>query len=665
MKRQNLNAYLSKRHRQLGILKMEILLLLAVTLLLSTQLSAEDWMQLYPEIDGPVADMEFSEIPGISEYGLIFALPGVGGGLGYFDDTGELNIYSIATNIGAVSIASDNVNNRIFCAFGCGSNSDGLYEFDTDSLQFELVTWTEYPPHFVKKLSSGFYFGYGFWYMYGGLLYSPDGNDWISIDYFNFKDVRDVEETSNGTIFVAAGFEIYIENDTTFTYYDTGLPVNDIYIPYYLTEEVFIACGDGSWSDGIYKVEYEDGEITGLTWINWSIDPNKIYEYDGLLGDWLVVGCLNFGGLWLVEPIEMGEIHQIGTELDFEDVYCFETYPMYCPNIMVGADNGIYLGTNLEPGHCYISGFEAYWNYSDEVAIIHWRTESQVDVLGFNIYRNDEDDFTTAVKINSDLIPGHGTTTVPHDYYYEDDGIEPNPMDEYWYWLEIIDFGGSSNIHGPINLIIPNCVLSTFVAQYLDNIPTLYWVTQSETDNIGWNIYRAINDSSFASAEMINEELISGQGTTSEPTNYIYTDEDVEANPGDVLWYWLESIDFGGVSYIYYPPANLVIPSGVDEWHPLSKDIVLSQNYPNPFSGSTTISFFNTKNTKSTKIMIHNIKGELIKQLFPITIGINNQFSIVWDEKDENGKPVSSGIYFYRIETDNYKSEIKKMILIK
>ena len=655
MRNKKIATYLYRPNKLNGVFVKVILLSIGTTLLLLTQLSAEDWMQLYPEIDGPVADMEFSEIPGISEYGLIFAIADSGGGLGYFDDTGNFSIFSIATNLGAVSVAPDNANNRIFCAFGCGSYSDGLYEFDVDSLQFELIEYA-YNPNFVKKLSSGFYFSWD-----NGLLYSTDGDIWTDVDYFNDKDVRDIEEISNSTLFVAAGNEICIENDTTFTSYDTGLPVNDIYIPHYMAEEVFIACGDGSGSDGVYRVEYEDGEITGITLINWFLYPNEIYEYT----DWLVVGCLNSEGLWLVEPVEMGEMHQIGTGLDFEDVYCFETYPIYCHNIMIGTDNGVYLGTNLEPGPCNISVFEAYWNYSDEVATIHWRTESETDVCGFNIYRNVEPDFATSVKINSDLIPGHGTTTVQHDYYYEDEGIEPNPMDEYWYWLEIIDLGGMTYIYGPTNLLIPNCVLSTFGVEYLDNIPTLSWVTQSEMDNIGWNIYRSINDSSFASAEMINIDMIPGYGTTTEPHSYSYEDLDLEPNSGDIIWYWLESINLGGVSYIYYPPVNLVIPSGVDDWHLRSKDIVLSQNYPNPFSGSTTISFLATSLRYATpgqaRIKIYNIRGELIKQLSIV----NCKSSIRWDGKDENGKQLSNGIYFYRLTVNDKIIDTKKCVILR
>ncbi|MEA3475347.1 MAG: FlgD immunoglobulin-like domain containing protein [Candidatus Cloacimonadota bacterium] len=661
MKRQNLNANLSETYKQFGMLKWKILYLFLVALLLSTQLFAENWMQLYPEIDGPVADMEFSEIPGISEYGLIFAIADSGGGLGYFDSPGNFSIFNIATNLGAVSVAPDNANNRIFCAFGCGSYSDGLYEFDVATHQFELIEWA-FNPNFVEKLASGYYFGFG-WDWFGGLFHSVDGDNWASIDYFNNKVVRDIEETSDGTLFVAAGNEICIANDTTFSSFDTDLPVNDIYVCHYPTEEVFIACGDGTDSDGIYKVEYEDGEITGLTLINWAIYPNEIYEYT----DWLVVGCLNSEGLWLVEPVEMGEIHQIGTELDFEDVYCFETYPIYCHNIMVGTDNGVYLGTNLEPGPCNISVFEAHWNSSDNVSIIHWRTESETDVIGFYIYRNDEPDFSTAELI-SGLIPGHGTTTEPHDYYFIDVGIVPYPMDEYWYWLESVDFGGEFHIYGPTNLLIPNCVLSIFVAQYLDNTPTLYWITQSETDNLGWNIYRSINDGLFASAEMINIGLIPGYGTTTEPHSYIYEDPDLEANSGDIIWYWLESIDFGGVSYIYYPPASLVIPEiGIDERPAHSSGVVLYQNFPNPFSprfnrGSTMISFnLATKSHKKALIKIYNVKGQIVKQLSIV----NCQSSIEWDGKDENGKLLSNGIYFYRLTVDDKIIDTKKCVILR
>ncbi|MCD4819448.1 MAG: agmatine deiminase family protein [Candidatus Cloacimonetes bacterium] len=86
-------------------------------------------------------------------------------------------------------------------------------------------------------------------------------------------------------------------------------------------------------------------------------------------------------------------------------------------------------------------------------------------------------------------------------------------------------------------------------------------------------------------------------------------------------------------------------------------------NYPNPFNPSTTIFFETTKSTKDTKIEIYNIKGQRICEFIidNLRFKIN---SIVWDGKDDENNAVSSGIYFYKLQTEGF-SQTKKMILIK
>jgi len=127
------------------------------------------------------------------------------------------------------------------------------------------------------------------------------------------------------------------------------LRINDIYVRDYPNDsEVYVALGEGSWSDGIYRVEYEDNEITGMSFINWLYNPYRLYQYM----DYLVVGTQyynNTSNLFLVEPAEEGEgqIWHIGGNLGIDAVYCFGTYPIYTHNILVGADNGLFLGTNL------------------------------------------------------------------------------------------------------------------------------------------------------------------------------------------------------------------------------------------------------------------------------------------------------------------------------
>jgi Flagellar hook capping protein len=88
-------------------------------------------------------------------------------------------------------------------------------------------------------------------------------------------------------------------------------------------------------------------------------------------------------------------------------------------------------------------------------------------------------------------------------------------------------------------------------------------------------------------------------------------------------------------------------------------------NYPNPFSSSTTISFdLHRRGAEGAKINIYNIKGQLVRKLEG-SISNLGFGKAVWDGRDENGKPVSSGIYFYKLETDNSKSQIRKMLLIR
>ena len=153
-------------------------------------------------------------------------------------------------------------------------------------------------------------------------------------------------------------------------------------------------------------------------------------------------------------------------------------------------------------------------------------------------------------------------------------------------------------------------VLTTFTAQYLENNPTLYWNTQSETDNMGWFVYRN-EENDFTTSEKISE-FIEGHGTTSEPHDYIYEDTIYDALPGDTYWYWLESIDLGGVTHHYNNTAKLVVPDDYEPQIPLELPIIygLHQNTPNPLvKGSTKISFL-LHNTARVDLKIYNIRGE-------------------------------------------------------
>ena len=87
-------------------------------------------------------------------------------------------------------------------------------------------------------------------------------------------------------------------------------------------------------------------------------------------------------------------------------------------------------------------------------------------------------------------------------------------------------------------------------------------------------------------------------------------------------------------------------------------------NYPNPFSTSTTISFYGTTNLHElSQIRIYNIKGQLVRKL-----KIKNlKFKIneaVWDGTNESGEKVKSGVYFCVVSTQNEQA-VKKIIILR
>ena len=90
-------------------------------------------------------------------------------------------------------------------------------------------------------------------------------------------------------------------------------------------------------------------------------------------------------------------------------------------------------------------------------------------------------------------------------------------------------------------------------------------------------------------------------------------------------------------------------------------------NYPNPFKPSgvgrslgTTINYDLPVNIANPVIEIFNIKGEKIK-----TFNCQNQMPIIWDGADQYHKSVSSGVYLYRLKTDEGVLTSKKMLLLK
>ncbi len=99
----------------------------------------------------------------------------------------------------------------------------------------------------------------------------------------------------------------------------------------------------------------------------------------------------------------------------------------------------------------------------------------------------------------------------------------------------------------------------------------------------------------------------------------------------------------------------------------LPESFELAQNYPNPFNPSTRIQFrvgsLEFAEPAHTTLIIYNILGQKVRMLLDEE-KLPGSYNVIWDGKDDSGKDVASGIYFYQLRAKDY-TETRKMALLR
>ena len=89
----------------------------------------------------------------------------------------------------------------------------------------------------------------------------------------------------------------------------------------------------------------------------------------------------------------------------------------------------------------------------------------------------------------------------------------------------------------------------------------------------------------------------------------------------------------------------------------------LHQNAPNPFNPVTTIRYSVAQAGKAT-IRIYNVSGSLVRTLVEGHHAAG-PYSARWDGRDDHGRHLASGVYFYKLETPSGTTDSKKLIMLK
>jgi len=214
------------------------------------------------------------------------------------------------------------------------------------------------------------------------------------------------------------------------------------------------------------------------------------------------------------------------------------------------------------------------------------------------------------------------------------------------------DFGVGGNSGDnplPVNL-------SAFTGRNIAQGVELRWQTASETDNAGFEVRRTelingVEQEWLTIASYQTTPSLAGQGTTSQAHNYAYTDAGVQV--GKTYRYALRSVDLNGTVHDY--PQTVTVE--VNTLAPKVYTYKLEQNYPNPFNPSTRI-IYQVAAATNVKLEVFDMLGRKVATL------VNERKDAGEYSVNFNASGLSSGVYFYRLQTDKF-TQTKKLMLVK
>ena len=91
------------------------------------------------------------------------------------------------------------------------------------------------------------------------------------------------------------------------------------------------------------------------------------------------------------------------------------------------------------------------------------------------------------------------------------------------------------------------------------------------------------------------------------------------------------------------------------------QNFTLDQNYPNPFNPNTTITY-NLPDNQMISLKILDASGKIIRTMVD-EFQYSGPNRVQWNALNDNGQKVSSGVYFFSVETENIRQTMKMTLL--
>jgi hypothetical protein len=184
--------------------------------------------------------------------------------------------------------------------------------------------------------------------------------------------------------------------------------------------------------------------------------------------------------------------------------------------------------------------------------------------------------------------------------------------------------------------------LSSFIAECTGRIVRLEWTTATETNNVGFEVERAVPALEGNAILWQKIGFISGNGTSREEHRYSFEDPTAVqlSDSRGVIRYRLRQLDFDGASH-FTPVREVRIPSAMNGFE-------LLQSYPNPASrsqGNVVVSFV-APSKHDMAITLFDAAGRSVRTLF------NGSHDAGFGSLSFDPTQLDPGAYFYVLSTD-------------
>ncbi|MCD4650770.1 MAG: T9SS type A sorting domain-containing protein [Candidatus Cloacimonetes bacterium] len=237
-------------------------------------------------------------------------------------------------------------------------------------------------------------------------------------------------------------------------------------------------------------------------------------------------------------------------------------------------------------------------------------------------------------------------------------------------WGGVLNCFSTGNVHGTDEYIggligrnncgslvgVDNCYSTGFVSGSGTPAGGLIGINDdnASTTNSFWDIETSGQTSSAGGLGMLTQEMHLQSTYIDAGWDFI-----AESDNGDEDIWAMTAMENNGYPYLTALPWDVVCIDDENTDLPAFSTTLIG-NYPNPFNPETTIKF-SVKPNETAQLQIFNIKGQKVKSFNNFKAG---NHEVVWNGKNNNGKSVSSGVFFYRLKSESTE-QVRKLLLLK